>query len=299
MRLKLGKMKKSKVWISAFRIRTLPLALASILLGSFLAAAEGAFSWPVALLCVATAILLQLLSNLANDYGDSVHGADSDLRTGPQRATQSGKISASAMRAAILVFVALCLSVGYILIRNESIVFHIAGLAAIAAAIAYTAGPKPYGYVGLGDIFVFLFFGIVGVSGSYFLHTHQLNYLTLLPATACGCFCVAVLNINNIRDTASDEAAGKITIPVRLGADKARLYHWALLLLGFGAAVVHLVITYRNPWQFLFFVSLPLILKNGIAVSRQKDNAQLDPYLKKMALSTLLFCLSFGVGNLF
>ncbi len=289
---------KLKTWIAALRLRTLPLALASIILGSFLAAAEKSFSWRVALLCVATAILLQILSNLANDYGDSIHGADSAERAGPERATQSGIISATAMRAAVLVAVALCLLVGYLLIRGESVAFYAAGLAAIAAAVAYTAGPKPYGYVGLGDIFVFLFFGIVGVFGSYFLHTHALNPVILLPAAACGFFCVAVLNINNIRDIDSDRAAGKITIPVRLGPERARFYHICLLLSGFGAAVAYLVTVYRSPWQFLFFLSLPLLLQNGIAVSRRREAAALDPYLKQMALTTLVFCVGLGIGNL-
>ncbi len=290
-------MNKTRVWLSALRLRTLPLATASIVLGSLLAAAEYAFSWTVALLCFATAILLQVLSNLANDYGDSKHGADSANRVGPSRATQSGKITAPAMRRAVLVFVCLCLAVGYVLIRKESFAFHVAGLAAIAAAIAYTAGPKPYGYVGLGDIFVFMFFGIVGVFGCYYLHTHSLNLAILLPASSCGLLCVGVLNVNNIRDRESDREAGKITIPVRLGQKKARIYHWGLLAGAVILSAIYVWLNFASGWQWLFLLSLPLMWVNGLGVATN-ESAQLDPYLKHMVLTTLLFVILFGVGGL-
>ncbi len=285
-------------WFSAFRLRTLPLAVASISLGSFLAAAEDSFQWQVSLLALLTAFLLQILSNLANDYGDSVHGADSERRVGPQRATQSGRITSRLMRAAVLVLVGLCLASGYLLIRGESYVFHVSGLAAIAAAVAYTVGPRPYGYVGLGDLFVFLFFGIVGVCGSYYLHTHRLNLLTLLPAVSCGVFCVAVLNINNLRDMTSDQLAGKITMAVRLGGYKARIYHWILLLVGLGSASAYIFLTYKTAWQWLFLAVVPLLLRNGRGIFSQQDATLLDPYLKQMALTTLLFSFLFGAGML-
>lgn len=287
-----------QIWFSAFRLRTLSLAVASIALGSFLAAAQGAFHWHVALLCLLTAVLLQVLSNLANDYGDTVHGADSVHRIGPVRVTQEGKVSTKVMRRVVTLFVALCLGVGYLLIRGESWVFHGLGVAAILAAIAYTAGPKPYGYAGMGDLFVFLFFGLAGVAGSYFLHTHQMDYSILLPAAACGFFCVAVLNINNMRDIASDRAAGKITIPVRLGAARARVYHWLLLTAGFISALVYILLNYNSPWQFLFLLTAPLFLSNGMAISSRTNAANLDPYLRQMAVTTLLFSLVFGAGIL-
>ncbi|MFQ5649191.1 MAG: 1,4-dihydroxy-2-naphthoate polyprenyltransferase [bacterium] len=291
-------MPKFKTWLSAFRLRTLPLATAGIVLGSLLAAAEHALRWRVAALCLVTAVVLQILSNLANDYGDSVHGADSENRVGPRRATQAGHISVAAMRRAVLVFAGLGLAAGYVLIRDESLVFHAAGLAAIAAAVTYTLGPRPYGYAGLGDIFVLVFFGVVAVFGTYYLHTHNLNYHVLWPACSCGLFSVAVLNINNIRDRRSDKIAGKITIPVRIGERKARLYHWTLLITGAGCAVVFVLLEFRTYWQFLFFLSLPLILKNGLFVARTQA-AQLDPCLKQMAIATLVFAFSFGLGGLF
>lgn len=282
-----------KTWISAFRLRTLPLASASILLGCFLAAADGTFSWVIAGLCFATAILLQILSNLANDYGDSIHGADSDTRIGPKRATQSGLISKTAMRNALILFVGLCLAIGYLLVRGEHLFYYLLGLGAIGAAIGYTVGPRPYGYAGLGDIFVFIFFGLVGVLGTYYLHTHDLNPEVLLPATASGLFSVGVLNINNIRDIESDKHAGKFTIPVRIGAKKAQVYHWFLLTGGIAAAVAYVILNYTHLWQFLFAITLPLFFINGRRVARSDD---LDPQLRHLSITSLLFSLLFGLG---
>lgn len=289
---------KIKIWFSAFRLRTLPLATAGIGLGSFLAAAEGAFEWSVALLCLTTAIVLQILSNIANDYGDSQHGADSRHRKGPARAVQSGRISKSGMRAALAIFVILALGVGYPLVENESLLFHVAGLAAILAAVAYTVGPKPYAYSGLGDVFVFIFFGLVSVGGSYYLQTHTLNLQVLLPATSCGIFCVAVLNVNNIRDLESDRLAGKITIPVRLGINRARFYHWTLLFLGTGSALVFTVVNFKSPWQLLFLITLPLIIINGAQITSRSEASTLDGSLRQMVLITLLFTVTFGLGLL-
>lgn len=290
-------MNSIKIWLSAFRLRTLPLAAASIALGSFLAEFDNAFQWRVTALCFLTAMLLQILSNLANDYGDSVHGADSSNRVGPERATQSGKISAKSIKFALLIFASLCLISGYLLIRGESLFFHLSGLTAIAAAVGYTLGPK-YGYTGLGDIFVFLFFGLIGVFGTYYLHTHQLNFQIFLPAASCGLFCTAVLNINNIRDLQSDKLAGKNTIPVRLGERKARIYHCVLLISALGFALIFILLNYKNPWQFLFLITLPLVLKNAVGISLQSNAADLDPHLKQMAITTLLFSFCFGLGIL-
>ncbi|HEX9654925.1 MAG TPA: 1,4-dihydroxy-2-naphthoate polyprenyltransferase [bacterium] len=289
---------KIQIWLHAFRLRTLPLATASIALGSFLAAAEGRFNLRVALLCFITAVLLQILSNLANDYGDSQHGADSAHRRGPERAVQSGKISKPAMRNALMAFTGLCLFVGYVLIKDEGFYFHAAGIAAIIAAVTYTVGPKPFGYAGFGDIFVLLFFGIIGVFGSYYLQTHHLNWLILLPAFSCGLFCVAVLNINNIRDFQSDKLAGKRTIPVRVGEEKARLYHWALLIGGFACGLIFTILNFKSAYQLLFFVTIPLILKNGFGMALKFEAHEIDPYLKQMAIITLLFSFSFGIGIL-
>jgi 1,4-dihydroxy-2-naphthoate octaprenyltransferase len=273
-------------------------------MGGFLASSVGAFRWDIFILCVTTTIFLQVLSNLANDYGDSVHGADSDDRKGPSRAVQSGAISASQMRGAVLIFVFLCLISGISLLfiafgLNWNAIFFFFGLGVlcILAAIAYTVGKKPYGYAGLGDLSVLIFFGFVGVLGSYYLFTKNISWVEGLPAFSCGLFSIAVLNINNIRDIESDKKAGKFSIPVRIGRDKAIVYHWVLLLTALASSGLYTILLYKSPWQFLFLLSVPLFLKNGMAVSR-KPSHELDPYLKQMALSTLLFVLLFGVGML-
>ncbi len=291
-------------WIAAARPRTLPLALASIIMGSFLAAAKESFSWPVCLLSVLTTVLLQVLSNFANDYGDAVNGKDTDLRQGPARAVQQGVISAKGMRSAILLFSVLSLASGIsllvIALRNARPGafwgFLALGLLCILAAITYTAGKKPYGYIGLGDLSVFVFFGWVGVLGSNYLHTLHWDWEQVLPATACGLFAVAVLNINNIRDIESDRATGKNSIPVRIGRQNAVRYHWAILVAGMACALVYAFRTAGSAWEYLFLLSFPLVIANGLAVSRKHAPEELDPYLKQMALSTLFFVILFGTG---
>ncbi|MCW5910992.1 MAG: 1,4-dihydroxy-2-naphthoate polyprenyltransferase [Cyclobacteriaceae bacterium] len=294
----------TKAWVQAFRLRTLPLALACIGMAGFLAAAAGKFNGLLFALCCLTTVLLQILSNLANDYGDSVNGADHAGRKGPQRAVQSGAISANQMRNAVILFTLLSLVCGLFLLWTafgadwKALTLFLAlGLLSIAAAIGYTVGKKPYGYIGLGDISVLVFFGIVGVMGSYYLFTQQITWKEMLPALSCGLFSIAVLNVNNIRDIESDRAAGKYSIPVRIGKEKAVLYHWFLLAAGLLSAVVYTLLAYKSPWQFLFLATLPLLVRNGQAV-HQKPAHQLDPFLKQMALSALIFVVLFGLGLL-
>ncbi len=296
----------TQAWISAMRLRTLPLAIAAILLGAFLAAADGAFSWSVTGLSVLTAVFLQILSNLANDYGDSVHGADHVERVGPKRAVQAGLISSESMKRAMGVMVLLSAFSGIgLLLAAFGIqallwlfVFLLLGGAAIWAAINYTAGNNPYGYAGLGDIFVLIFFGWVGTMGTYFLQAQTLSWLIFLPATSCGLLAVAVLNINNIRDIDSDKMAGKNSIPVRIGPEKARQYHWALLGGAFLTAVIYTLLNFYSPWQFLFVLTAPLLVKNGTAVSTTHDPIKINPLLKQMSLITLAFVIIFGIGQI-
>ncbi len=298
-------MNKFQAWLMAARPRTLPLALASIGMGAFLAAAADLFSWKVLLLSALTTIFLQVLSNLANDYGDSIHGADSAEREGPARAVQAGYISPQAMKKAMIIFGVLSFASGVCLLLialpgNQLLLllFLILGIAAIFAAITYTSGSKPYGYAGLGDLSVLFFFGLVGVLGSYYLHTQQISWGYLLPALSCGLFSTAVLNVNNIRDIRTDALAGKRSIPVRLGRNKAIIYHWLLLSLGLLCSIYYVILHFESWWQFLFLVTVPLLLKNGLAVQHKKTAAALDPYLKQMALTTLLYVLAFGTGQL-
>lgn len=293
---------KIKVWLHAFRLRTLPLALACIGMAGFLAAAAGKFDLVLFTLCCLTTIFLQVLSNLANDYGDSLNGADHEGRKGPLRAVQSGVISAAQMRGAVIVFSLLSLICGLFLLWvsfgtnwRAMALFFCLGLMSIAAAIGYTVGKKPYGYIGLGDISVLIFFGLVGVMGSYYLFTHTISWKELLPALSCGLFSIAVLNINNIRDIESDRIAGKYSIPVRIGKEMAVRYHWILLIGGILSAIVYIILHYKSPWQFLFLITVPLFVKNGLSI-HHKPSEELDPFLKQMALSTLLFVLLFGIG---
>ncbi len=296
---------KIKIWMEAFRLRTLPLALSCIGMGGFLAANNHVFRLDVLVLCMLTTIFLQVLSNLANDYGDTVNGADSKERKGPSRSVQMGKITMNQMKTAIVLFVVLCLASGVSLLYltlgfnlSSFFFFLILGVLSILAAITYTMGKRPYGYAGLGDFSVVLFFGVVGVMGTYYLFAEEVNGLYLLPALSCGFFATAVLNVNNIRDIESDQLAGKFSIPVRIGRKNAIRYHWFLIGGGIFAALLFTVLTLQSYAQFLFLISVPLLVKNGMAVQSKAEPDELDPYLKQMALSTLIFVLTFGIGLL-
>lgn len=294
-----------KIWISAFRLRTLPLALASIGMGSFLAASHHKFQWNVLLLASLTTVFLQILSNLANDYGDTINGADNEHRQGPARAVQSGAISIQKMKAAIGIFGLFALVSGIMLLHisvglgsTSFYLFMALGLASIGAAYFYTAGKSPYGYAGLGDISVLLFFGFLAVLGTYFLHTLSFNWLNLLPALSMGLFATAVLNVNNIRDIESDKEAGKRSIPVRIGRKNAAIYHTFLLTIGFISAFLYLTqLPYINSRLLLLISLFPLFI-NARAVWQKTTPNELDPYLKQMALTSLGFMLLFGASIL-
>lgn len=257
-------------------------------------------------LTLSTTLLLQILSNLANDYGDHIKGTDNINRVGPTRAMQTGVLSASSMKNALIVFSVLSLTSGLLLLwfafRNtghliNALLFLILGLAAIAAAIKYTVGKNPYGYRGLGDFFVFLFFGIVGVCGTAYLHSASFNSLWLLPAAAIGMLSSAVLNLNNLRDHINDAASGKITLVVKIGFERGKLYLYALIAGAFLAMLSFLVISQSRPIQFLSL--LPFLILTGVIICVAKNTvpAQLDPLLKKVAISTFLISLVLFTAN--
>lgn len=298
---------RKAAWIHAFRLRTLPLAFSSIITGSFLAFAQGGFQWIILLLALTTTLFLQVLSNLANDYGDSAKGTDNAERIGPVRAVQSGAISLSQMKNAVWLFAGLSLISGLALLyfgtrdlgANAFLFFFLLGLLAIAAAITYTVGKKAYGYLGLGDVFVFLFFGITGVCGTFYLHAQVWNTAILLPAATIGLMSVAVLNLNNMRDREADARAGKNTLAVRMGDKISRSYHIALLV---GALVCAISFSLKNggsPWQFIYLITAAPIISNIRLVTAFQDPTELDPELKKIALTTFLFSITFGLGLLF
>lgn len=289
------------IWLDASRPKTLPLALASIITGSALAFADGQFSWLIAGLSLLTAMLLQVLSNLANDYGDAVKGTDNAQRLGPIRAMQSGAVAPASMRAAIVVNVLLILVAGVSLISyalntlEHIIIFIVLGLTAIVAAIAYTVGNRPYGYLGLGDASVFIFFGLLGVLGSYFLHTGTLTLSLLLPSCGCGLMAVAVLNVNNMRDIDNDAHCGKRTVAVRLGQHKAKQYH-LLLLSAATLAFASYLLSHNHPmWlNILFVLCLFGILQHARAVWMATTPAHFAPMLPVMVKCALITHLLFA-----
>ncbi len=302
----LGKL-NLKPWIKAFRLRTLPLALSSVALGCFIADFDGVFNWRVCLLASLTTLFLQILSNLANDYGDSKHGTDNLERVGPQRAVQSGIIAPKDMKRVVILFMVLSLLSGLLLIYEGTkgipfinvFLFLILGLGAIAAAVKYTIGDHPYGYSGFGDLFVFVFFGLTGVIGTYYLNTHTLKWEILLPASAMGFLSAGVLNLNNMRDRINDKASGKHTLVVLMGIQKAKWYHFFLLLGSVITGFTYMLINYHSPFQMLFLLTIPLLWINVVVVFNNTIPEELDPYLKKLAITSLLFSLAFGIGLLF
>ncbi len=298
---------KVRIWLKAFRLRTLPLALANAVMGSLLALAQDDFRILVFVLTIVTITALQILSNLANDYGDYKSGADNESRVGPTRVTVSGLITIKEIKAMIIAFVILSFVSGSILIfvglsnlpwKNIAL-FYLLGIGAIGAAIKYTVGKNPYGYKGFGDVFVFIFFGLVGVIGTYYMHTQQFNSIVILPAISIGLFSVGVLNVNNLRDIDSDKESGKNTLAVQYGKKFTQNYHLILLLTAFGAAITYTFVQNVGSWSWLFLISLPLFIRNLMKVFNYKSADDLNNELKNLALSTFLFALLFGLGLLF
>lgn len=293
-----------KHWIHAARPRTLPLAFSSTLLGSFLAWHDKPFRITVLILALLTTLFLQILSNLANDYGDSVNGMDNAHRIGPARSVQSGAISARNMLSAIIIISILTLISGILLIAAgfgyhisiPAFLFFLLGIAALAAAIKYTVGKNPYGYIGFGDLFVFLFFGLTGVLGTYFLHTNYFYWPLMLPASAVGLFSTAVLNLNNMRDIDGDSRSGKRTMVVILGSKKAHTYHLWLIVTGWMCLTGYTLIHYETPLQWIYIVTIPFFVKHIRIVIENSNPVLLDPELKKLAIATFITVVLYGIG---
>lgn len=296
-------MPNTKAWLEAARLRTLPLSVSGILVGSFYAFSQGFINWGILILALLTTLGLQVLSNFANDYGDGIKGTDNEHRIGPQRAIQSGAISINAMKKGIVITAVATLAAAVTLIYlsfgkenfGYSVFFFFLGVAAIGAAIKYTVGNSAYGYRGLGDIFVFIFFGLVSVIGCYFLFAKKIDYLIILPAISIGLLSVAVLNLNNMRDQVSDAMSGKNTMVVKMGAEKAKIYHYSLIITALLLILIFAILYGFRGLQFLFLMGyIPLILHLK-TVTKNNVPKELDPELKKVALGTfflsVLLCI--------
>ncbi|WP_070137419.1 1,4-dihydroxy-2-naphthoate octaprenyltransferase [Crocinitomix algicola] len=300
---------KLKAWISAFRLRTLPLSFSVILMGASIGYVrtdwDTNFSWSVFSLILITTLLLQVLSNLANDYGDAIKGADNEGRIGPERAVQSGIISRREMLSAIIVVSMLSLISGiWLLLEAFSfkfnayfLIFFVLGLLSIAAAIKYTVGKKAYGYSGLGDLFVFIFFGLIGVIGTAYLLAGAFHWTMFLPAITMGCYSVAVLNLNNMRDRENDQKVGKNTLAVKLGHKKSKIYHYSIFLIAYLSFPLPFIIEgLSSGFSLLFLTFIPSALIHFFhlkKVFKIEEPQKFDPELKKVAISAFVFALLF------
>ena len=290
-----------KSWISAARLRTLPLSVSGIIVGSSLAMNHLFWQSSIFWLAILTTIGFQVLSNFANDYGDGIKGAD-DNREGEQRMVSSGMISPKQMKTGILITAIFSMISAIVLIYYafgaedflHSLLFFMLGIASVIAALKYTIGKNAYGYSGLGDVFVFLFFGLLSVLGSYYLLDHQMVWDLLLPASTIGFLSMAVLNLNNMRDIENDAKNNKNTLVVSLGSSKAKIYHYVLICLAVLLTLLYSIINDHSIRQLIYVIAfLPLII-NLVTVYKNKEPKLLDSELKKVALSTFSFALLFG-----
>ena len=295
-------MNEFRAAFASMRLRTLPLSMGGVILGILLATADFKVNVWVAILIVLTTVCLQILSNLSNELGDVLHGTDTADRKGPQYGLNSGVLTIRQMKVLIGIFVAECIICGTAMTlvsfgtlwEMTPILVLLMGAGAIMGAMKYTLGRNPYGYRGLGDVYVFLFFGLVAVLGSYFVASHTLFWRLLLPGAAVGCFSVAVLNVNNIRDMETD-AANRVTVAIRLGEKKAKIYQTVLIVLGWIFMLAYCQLRMFSWWHYLFVLTLPLFILHLRGVWKRTGKA-LDPMLPLLVMSTFLFCVLAGVG---
>ena len=286
-------------WIKAARLRTLPLSVSGILVGSFAAYADGLFNMSIFLLSLSTTISYQILSNFANDFGDGIKGADKN-RIGPTRLIQSGQISKTQMILGIKisVFISFILTVILIFTSFKGSLFNIAvflflGILAIISAIKYTIGKNAYGYIGLGDVFVFIFFGLVSVMGSNFLYSSEIKLELIFPSLTLGFLSAAVLNLNNMRDLRNDKQSKKNTIAVKLGAQNSKIYHYILILL----SIINVLLFYFNTEQnslfniIMVFSVIIILLYHIFQVSILSREIDFDKLLKPLVLTTFFYSL--------
>lgn len=294
-------MDKTKVWLKAMRLRTLPLSLSGIIIGSLIALKLGYWNALIFILSLFTTIFLQVLSNLANDLGDHLKGTDNEDRVGPKRTTQTGEISVSEMKKAVTFLSALSLIFAGLLIwvagremsSSRIWTYIFLGIGATLAALFYTLGKKAYGYSGKGDLFVFIFFGLVSVLGVYGLYAPFFYWQIVPVAVGVGLLSVAVMNLNNMRDHINDKKSGKFTLVVKMGIEQAKIYHTALILIAcFAFAFSSLMFGDLAPLSIIALIPLLFHLKRVLETDKEED---LDPELKKVALNTFAISLIFGI----
>jgi 1,4-dihydroxy-2-naphthoate octaprenyltransferase len=296
-------MSKSKAWIKAFRLRTLPLSLSGILLGSFIAAKNGYWSNAIFSLAMITTVLFQILSNLANDLGDSQKGTDNEYRVGPTRSVQSGEISMKEMKIGVSLFAVLSLISSALLIYvgtrwmgTEMIwLYGVLAILCIVAAITYTVGKKAYGYHGFGDLMVFIFFGLVSVLGVYSLYSKNFEWVNILPAISIGLLSTAVLNLNNMRDIQNDRNSGKKTLVVLMGSNYSKMYH-SLLITGSFVSSFYFMAEIKTLYVFMGLIPYILLFIHLRKIMAVRDPKEFDPELKKVALLTFAFALLTSIG---
>ena len=299
-------MKNVSIWISTMRLRTLPLSISGIVLASCFAAYNGYFDGLVCALAVLTTLSFQILSNLANDYGDGIKGTDNNERIGPERAIQTGKISPEEMFNAIKINVLISIVLSCLLIFTAfgvkyfflTLLFFLLGIASVVAAIRYTVGDSAYGYKGLGDFYVFVFFGLVSVVGCYVLYAKTIDHVVFLPALTIGLLSTAVLNLNNMRDIVSDEKSNKKTLVVKLGIEKAKKYHITLIVLAIVISALFGILYYTSIYNLIFVIAYIPLVSHIKKVIHNSEPKLLDPELKKVALTTVLLAILMGIGNL-
>jgi 1,4-dihydroxy-2-naphthoate octaprenyltransferase len=296
-----------KHWIQAARLRTLPLSVSGIIIGSFYAMSQALFNWSIVVLALLTTLGFQILSNFANDYGDGIKGTDNEDRVGPKRTIQSGVISPKQMKNALVITSVLTLfsviALIYVAFKDHnlffSVIYLLLGILAIASAIRYTVGNSAYGYRGFGDLFVFIFFGLVSTLGVYFMFAKEMDWMLVLPATSIGFLSVAVLNLNNMRDEESDRKSNKNTIVVKIGGSNAKVYHYFLIIT---AIILILEFSYFKDFtidQYIYVIAFIPLIKHLVTVYKNKNPKELDPELKKVALSTFALSVLFSLSLIY
>ncbi len=287
---------KPAAWLMATRPKTLPAAAAPVVVGTALAYADGALAWLPAVAALVGALLIQVGTNFANDYYDFVKGADTHERVGPTRVTQAGLLSPHTVKLGMMVTFALAVGVGSYLVWVGGWPIVAIGVASIIAGVAYTGGPWPLGYNGLGDVFVLVFFGPVAVGGTYFVQALTVTPTVLLVGLVMGALATAILVVNNVRDAETDVKAGKRTLVVRLGERAGRLEYAVLLAFAY-AAIAALSAVGRLPVTALAaIVALPLALILAHRVWHTTNRAALNPILGQTAGHLLLFSILLAAG---